>query len=84
LAHASAEFMRIIVGACLVDPDHLKQCLDSFSRLRPADVRLMDFDSLGDLVADLEDRVQRVHRALEDDGNPFPTDLSDLRVTHLH
>jgi len=46
-------------------------------------VWLVYFDCFIDLVADFEDWVESVHRALENDRDPFPADLSDLGVAHL-
>ena len=44
----------------------------------------MDLDRLGDLITDLEDRVQSVHCALEYDRDSFPSDLPDLIIIHFY
>jgi len=43
----------------------------------------MNLDRLGDLIADLEDRIESIHRTLKDYGDSFPSDLPDLRVIHF-
>ena len=36
-----------------------------------------------ELIADFHDRVERIHGALEDDGDPAPAELAQFRIIHF-
>ena len=85
LAHSTRELVRILVDPPLGirDADELEQ------RHRPLldrvvlDLRMVGLDRLADLEADLQDRVQRRHRILEDHRELVAPNAAQLLLRNL-
>ena len=77
LAHAARELVRVVVDPLLGagNPDRLEQLDRALAGLGLGDVAV-GADLLGDLVADLVDRVHRGHRVLEDHRQLLAADLA--------
>ena len=70
LAHAAGQLVRVGGRALAGDADQLEQRRRALEGVLGS--REPDLDRLGDLLADPADRVERVHRALEDDADLAP------------
>ena len=81
LAHAAGELERVLVDALVgVRDAHAgEQVRGHLPRLLLA-LALMEHDRLGDLLADLHDRVQARHRVLEDHRDVVAADRAHLVV----
>ena len=75
LAHAARELVREVHDPLGVDADEVEELPDAHHGLLLGEA-LVQLDGLGDLLAGLLDRVQRVHRPLEDDADLLPADLA--------
>ena len=79
LAHAAGELVRVVVLAAGIEADHAKQLVDA-----RADVGGLVAAALGQHLADLRrdaiDRIERVHRALRDEGDLAPEHVALLRL----
>ena len=71
LTHATRELVREAVGALGRDPDGLQQ-LRRLAACGRALAAVVELDRLDDLRADRSYRIERVHRALEDDCKVDP------------
>ena len=71
LAHPARQLVRVAAAARLRDADQLEQLARPLPRRRLRHAQPL-LDRLGDLVADALDRVEGVHRALEDDRDLAP------------
>src|SRR5438093_1577296 len=81
LAHAAAHLMRILAHAPLRrrDPDGAQQALHALAQ-RAAPQALVEERGLRHLAEDREERVQRRHRVLQDDGDPAAADPPELTL----
>ena len=77
LAHAARELVRVRACAPAVDADELEQLARSRERAPPVDA-LVRAHRVDELVADAHDRVERVHRALQDDRHVAPAEAAQL------
>ena len=82
LAFAAGEFMGERAGPAfgLSDTDKLEQFDGTRSRGPLADIGVVDFQRLGDLIADCIDRRQRRHRILEHRADGSAADLRHFAV----
>src|SRR5262245_46390203 len=81
LPHAAAHLMRILAHAPLGrrDPDGAEQALHALAQRAAAQV-LVEERGLRHLPEDREERVQRGHRVLQDDGDPAAADPAKLAL----
>src|SRR5215510_11209028 len=84
LPHAAAHLMRILAHAPLGrrDPHGAEQALHALAQRAAAQV-LMEERGLRHLSEDREERVQRRHRVLQDDGDPAAADPPELALALL-
>ena len=82
LAHSPGELVRIAPRPLGLDPDRLEQLADAGRRLLARGVPV-ELHRLGDLLADALDRVERVHRALEDHRDVLPAVRRDGLLSAL-
>src|SRR3989442_11053109 len=71
--------MGVVVDPIQRDADEVVELLDAFAGLEVVEL-LMGLNRLDDLVSDRVNRIQRVHRTLEDDGDLLPPDRVELRM----
>ena len=83
LPHSTRQLVRIRAAPGLRDPDELEELARPAlgGRLRFAEALL---DRLGDLIDHPADRVERVHRPLEDDRDLAPAVAPQLVLALLH
>src|SRR2546425_369194 len=74
--------MREVPPPLSIDSDEFEQFADALHRLVFLDLVVED-DRLGNLLPNVPYRVQRVHRALEDDRDFLPPNLPDPHVGSL-
>ena len=72
LAHAAGQLVRVAAQPRARDADQVEQRADLLERVLAAAIRRCAWIDVEDLVADVEHRVERVHRALEDDRDLAP------------
>ena len=82
LSHPAGELVRVVPHPLPVDSDQLEELPNALHRLRLLDLFVED-DRFRDLIADVPDRVQRIHRTLEDDRNVLPPDPLDRALGEL-
>src|SRR5205807_4834084 len=80
LPHPSRQFVRIAARSAGRDADRLEQLTRASARGRSL-AAIVDLEALDDLLADGAHRVQRVHRALEDDRDVDPAVRPHSRLT---
>src|SRR5207245_7460960 len=76
LPHATGELVREVPPPLSIDSDEFEEFADALHRLVFLDL-LVEDDRLCNLLADVPYRVQRVHRALENDRDVLPAGLPD-------
>src|SRR5690348_253075 len=72
LAHPAAQLMRIASDAIRRYPDQPQQFTGAFAPLLRSHLWAMRLQDIINLAAEPQDRVERVHRALEDNGERTP------------
>ena len=85
LPHPAGELVRVLLGASLGvrDLDEAKHLQGALARLRPTDMAVKH-EGFGDLVADLQDRIERRHRLLKDHGDIVAADGAHLGFAEGH
>src|SRR5581483_595544 len=87
LPHPPRELVRVLAGAGSRDPDLLQQLGNPGPCIGGGCLRLVVANGLEDLRPDRLHRVERVHGALEDHGDAFPTEALHLVFSgaeHVH
>ena len=82
LPHAARELMRIRAHASAVDAHELEQIARAGERVRLADAAIVGLEHVDELVAHPHDRVEHVHRALEDERDVTPAHAPQLLTAH--
>ena len=83
LAHAARKLMRIGIDTLLGRRNaHAAQHIERTLARRLLAAAMMAHDSLGNLVADAESRIERRHRLLEDHRETIATQIRELLARH--
>ena len=83
LAHAAGQLVRVAAQTLARDPDEVEQLAEPLLLLLAPELEVR-VDRVAELIAHAQHRVQRVHRALEDDRDLAPAQLAQLARALLH
>src|SRR5215467_3693600 len=76
LAHTTTQLMWVAMQAIWRNTDQLQQFLCSRTRFLAGHELVVSVQHVGDLLTNIQYRVQRIHRALENDGEFTPAKSS--------
>src|SRR6476659_8203150 len=82
LAHTAGKLVRVGFDPLGVDPDDLEQLFRALPGSWPGAGGVVRSNDIDHLIADREDRVERIHRALEDHRDLLPAEILELRIGH--
>ena len=84
LAHATTELVRKTAQSIRRDADQAYQLYRSLTPLASAHGRIVGAKRVSDLRLDVQDRIERIHRALKDDRQLSPTKPAQFLRQQLH
>src|SRR5579883_2521947 len=83
LAHAAAEFVREALEAVWRDADQAQQFYGALTASAAGHGRLVGTQDIVDLGANTQHGIERVHSALEDDGELAPAEVAQFARRHI-